>query len=204
MGRSRRKKTDLRSEIIYRLSLLAAIGGLFGGLRLFEALKLDSILTFTLSGASAIVAAFATTIVLSLLFRPKPKIEATFDFDEAPPSRQKAATEFEYEVAGLIHKMTGKRTEVVGGSGDGGVDIKVYEADGRLLGVVQCKNLASNKTVHPTYIRDLNTVRHYHQVKTAYLVSTGRFSEDSQKLAQQLGIKLIDGTALTRLRKKAV
>jgi HJR/Mrr/RecB family endonuclease len=204
VGKSRRQKSDLVGEIIYRVSMLAAIGGLFGGLQLFNRLKLDPILTFTLTGASAIVAAFVTFIVLSLLFRSKPKIEATFDFDEAPSSKHKAATEFEYEVAGLIYKMTGKRTEVVGGSGDGGVDIKVYDTDGRLLGVVQCKNFASNKTVHPTYIRDLNTVRHYHQVKTAYLVSTGRFSEQSQKLAQQLGIKLIDGNALTKLRKKAV
>jgi hypothetical protein len=203
MGRSRRKKTDLRGEIIYRLGMLAGIGGLLGGIRLFDGP--DASRTTMMAVISAVVCMFATAIVLSLLFRPKPKIEATFDFDEAPPSKQKAATQFEYEVAELIYKMTGKPTQVVGGSGDGGIDIKVYDTDGRrLLGVVQCKNLASNKTVYPSHIRDLNTVRHLHQVQTAYLVSTGRFSDDSQKLAQQLGIKLIDGNALNRLRKKAV
>lgn len=149
-----------------------------------------------------VLAAAGVYFIITLLFDRKPKVEMTFDFDEAPPTRHKAATQFEYDVAGLINAMTGKRTQVVGGKGDGGIDIKVYDEKNSLVGVVQCKNVSQNKTVPPAYIRDLNSARHYHHVNIAYLVTTGRFSDQSHELARKLGVKLIDGQALKRMRAK--
>jgi hypothetical protein len=206
MAKRRRKRSNWRGELASRVGILAAFIAFMQGLRIFEGMDSQTRLLF--SGVLGIGAFLGTAIILlfvfSLFSRSKSKIEATFDFDTPPPSKQKAATDFEYEVAGLIHNLTDKRTEVVGGSGDGGIDIKVYDENDRLVGIVQCKNNAPGKFVYPAYIRDLNTVRHYHHVNIAYLVSTGRFSEESQKLAQQLGVKLIDGEALKKLRKKAI
>ena len=137
-------------------------------------------------------------------------IATSFEFEapqpQAIPPRKKkkqTPTEFEHEVARLIQMLSGKRTQVVGGAGDGGIDVKVFGEDNRLVGVVQCKLYAPNKALSPSYIRDLNTVRHYHHLNTAYLVTTGKFSQASQKLAQQLGIKLIDGASLEKLRNQA-
>jgi hypothetical protein len=164
---------------------------------------------FTTSIIPAGVASVTTWIVLYILLyrifkaifvrRPEPKI----DFEDAPISRHKQATEFEYEVADIIERVSGKRAEVVGGSGDKGVDIKVFDERGKLVGIAQCKRLGAGKIVYPAYIRDLNTVKHYHQVNIAYLVSTGRFSDESRQLAKELGIRLIDGHDLNKLRKRA-
>lgn len=198
----RRKRSNSLGQLLYQVSLLAGIAGAYVAFNAFAYMESGARLT-----ASA-VAGFATTMVLALIFlaliRPKPKIDTRFDFSEASPkTKLHAATLFEYEVAELIQHLTGRRTEVVGGSGDGGIDIKVYGEDGRMTGIVQCKNLAPEKFVYPAHIRDLNTVKHLHQVNTAYLVSTGRFSAESQKLATQLGVRLIDGESLSRIRKKA-
>lgn len=198
----RRGKSDLRAELGTRVAGLVGILIFFTAFNWFK--DTDATTQLGLSAGVAVLAAFITLFLIMVLFRRKPHIETTFNFEETSTPKQKAATEFEYEVAGLIHKLTGKRTEVVGGSGDGGIDIKVYDEQGRMVGIVQCKNLAAHKTVYPAHIRDLNTVRHFHHVNIAYLVSTGRFTEDSQKLAKQLGIRLIDGQALQRLRQQAI
>ncbi|MAU08219.1 MAG: hypothetical protein CL607_00235 [Anaerolineaceae bacterium] len=134
----------------------------------------------------------------------------TFDFDiqisdesfADIPHKKQTPTEFEHEVAGLIHHISGKRAEVVGGAGDGGIDIKVFSKKNRLVGVVQCKMYSPNRTVNPSAIRDLNTVRHYNHVNIAYLVTTGRFSNTSYELAKELGIQLIDGESLNHIRHR--
>lgn len=78
----------------------------------------------------------------------------------------------------------------------------MYGEKHKLVGIVQCKHLQSNKTVYPAYIRELNTVRHYNHVNIAYLVTTGRFSKNSYKLAKELGVRLIDGERLKKLQKQ--
>src|SRR5690606_101469 len=52
--------------------------------------------------------------------------------------------EFERQVARLITYQTGHTTKVIGGAGDNGVDIKVYNKDRQLVGVVQCKRYNPN------------------------------------------------------------
>lgn len=194
----RRRKSNSGGELALGIGILAFFV-------VFERLKdLNSDTRLLASAGAAFVLMIVIAILLGLLSRRKRHIETTFNFEETDIPRQKAATEFEYEVAGLIQHLTGKRTQVVGGSGDGGIDIKVYDEQGSMIGIVQCKHLAAHKTVYPAHIRELNTVRHYHHVNIAYLVSTGRFTEASQKLAKQLGIRLIDGHALNRLRQQAI
>ncbi len=201
MASKRRRKMTAIEGIRANLTSLAAMGSFFAYIIYVDNTSPTYLYVALAVGLGIGLLVFA---LFSVLFMRKTRVETTFDFDQAPISRQKAATDFEYEVAGIIHAMTGKRTAVVGGSGDGGIDIKVFDDKNQLVGIVQCKNINPNKTVYPAHIRDLNTVRHHHQVNTAYLVTTGRFSENSRELAQKLGVKLIDGATLKKMRAKLI
>ncbi len=206
----RRSKNHLSgtNELIYRISILAGLLGFIGSFYWIPLPAERASESFLIAVAFAVGAMFITVVILILIksaFSPRKSVELTFD--EPPRTtahRNKAASEFEYEVASMINQLTGKKTQVVGGAGDGGVDIKVYDDNMRLVGIVQCKNFAANKTISPSYIRELNSVKHYHQVNTAYLVTTGKFSRDSQDLAKKLGVRLIDGEALRSLRKQVI
>jgi hypothetical protein len=202
MGKYKARQNAVASDMMYRTSLLAGVCGLFAGLFLFR--QADAPLALALSVGLAIATMALTTVTLARMFRPKSKIVTSFEFADTLPTQPTTAHDFEYEVASLIYKLTGKRTEVVSGTSEEGIDIKVYEPDGQLLGIVQCKNMTGRKTVHPAFIRELNTLRNAQQVKNAYLVSTGRFSPESQSLAEQLDVKLIDGDSLLHLRKQSV
>ncbi|MBI1256311.1 MAG: hypothetical protein GC204_02465 [Chloroflexi bacterium] len=211
------KKRLLAVDIAYRVAGLAGLGVFL--LILFNNPG-DKPVEFQNNIISATIVFMVVFVIIYfplyaiLKFIFVPKTTPTFDFNESPvskrgraygvsASKRERATEFEHDVASLIYQITGRRTEVVGGSGDGGIDIKVYE-NGKWIGIVQCKNLAPGKFVYPSYIRDLNTVKHYHQVRTAYLVSTGLFSDSSRQLAKDLGVRLIDGNELKQLRRKAI
>lgn len=110
--------------------------------------------------------------------------------------------EFEHEVAKLIESLANTRTQVIGGSGDGGIDVKIYSEQGYVIGVVQCKFYKSSKTIPPIHIRALNSARHYAHANYAYFVTTGRFSDATHLEAQDLGVTLIDGERLDRICMK--
>lgn len=211
MSRRRKNKAQKAiSEIAYQLTMLVWVG-----VFIFIIMNRDiyGLLTAEFGDMNAILAAavistiamFIAAAVIGLLsgeiirrFVPKP--DTTFDFSENPDGA-KTPTDFEYEVAAIISTLTGNRAEVVGGSGDGGVDIKVFNGK-KLVGVVQCKQLSPNKAVRPGYIRELKAVKHYHHVDKAYLVSTGYFTPKSINLAKELGVSIIDGERLQKMRRK--
>jgi hypothetical protein len=133
--------------------------------------------------------------------------EQTIDFSptlqntaKAKP-RKRTGVDFEHEVAALISSVTGNRAEVVGGANDGGIDIKVFDKAGRLVGIVQCKDY-QGRIVSPSNVRELATVKLRANVGIAYLVTSGVFSPDTKRTAEQLGIRLLDGNALERLKAK--
>lgn len=110
--------------------------------------------------------------------------------------------EFEHEVARLLNILTDYKAVVVGGAGDGGVDIKVYLRD-HLVGVVQCKCYNPRRSLSPRHVRELYAVKAQHHVETAYLVTTASFTDDTRNEARRLGVKLVDGTDLQAMRIKA-
>ncbi len=116
--------------------------------------------------------------------------------------RTASASQFERDVANLLSLYTNNLVEVVGGSGDGGVDITITAQDGQLVGIVQCKQYRENRALPPSHIRELAAVKIRCQVKIAYLVTTAHFSEASKAEAQQHGVKLIDGATLADMRAK--
>lgn len=154
---------------------------------------------------------FAWAISIDLMTPRRKRPRADFDFPnpealanpENMPSPKRRITnpyhlkpdQFERYVARLIEQK-GYQTEWCGGKGDGGIDIKVFNHDGRYVGVVQCKRIHPDRTVPPGYVRELIMVRDKAEVGTAYLASTGRFSAETRALAAEHRIKLIDGDNL--------
>jgi hypothetical protein len=115
-------------------------------------------------------------------------------------SANERAKLFEHEVASIFNVGTAWRAVVAGGSGDGGVDILLFEGN-RVVGVVQCKMYKG--VVPPMFVRELATVRQVHNAKIAYLVTTGYFSDSTREEAKRLNIKLVDHEKLQELRQKA-
>lgn len=110
--------------------------------------------------------------------------------------------DFEHEIAWLLNTLTRYKAIPVGGAGDGGVDVKVYEGE-KLVGVVQCKRYHRGRPLSPNHVRELYAVKAQFNVKTAYLVTTTRFTPQTRAEAERLGIKLIDNDKLEAMRKQA-
>lgn len=109
--------------------------------------------------------------------------------------------EFEFQVARMIEQK-GYRARKIGGRGDGGADIEVFNQQGQRIGIVQCKRYDPNKTLPQGFVRELATTRQMYGVNIAYLATTARFSEDTYDLAEQLSIRLIDGNDLQKFMRK--
>jgi HJR/Mrr/RecB family endonuclease len=111
-------------------------------------------------------------------------------------------SEFEFEVAWVFEQLMGVQCKVVGGAGDGGVDIRVYKA-GRYVGIVQCKKYALDRAVSPMHIRDLESCKRREGVQRAIMVTTSRFSDNVVGEARSNGLDLIDGSRYEEMRQRA-
>nr|MCU0514860.1 restriction endonuclease [Anaerolineae bacterium] len=103
----------------------------------------------------------------------------------------------------LFNTLTRYKAIVSGGAGDGGVDVKIFNRDEQLIGIVQCKRYQPDRALPPAHLRELNTVKQQHQVQYAWLATTARFSEDTRREARRLNIHLLDGARLHRMQKEA-
>jgi hypothetical protein len=121
---------------------------------------------------------------------------------ETAQQRAKAAGAFEQEVASVLRRLTKHQIRVVGGRGDGGVDLEVVDGN-TIVGIVQCKQYKEDYALPPSHIRELSAVKAQRGVAVAYLVTTARFSSSSREEAARYGIKLIDGATLVELKTKA-
>lgn len=101
--------------------------------------------------------------------------------------------EFERRVAEMFTRA-GFQARLVGASGDGGVDVRVWR-DGR-RGIVQCKRYRPDLPVGPAAVRELVGVRTHEHVDAAWLATTGRLTEGARRLAAAEGIVLLDGATL--------
>ena len=101
--------------------------------------------------------------------------------------------EFEHYVAGVF-AASGYSSSVVGGSGDGGVDVRVWR-DGR-CGVVQCKRYRPDRTLGPAAVRELVGTRAHERAHMAWLATTASLSPAALQLALDEGVGVLDARVL--------
>jgi hypothetical protein len=118
------------------------------------------------------------------------------------PLYKLSPTEFEREVAWLFNVLTPTKALVVGGAGDGGVDVELHK-DGKVVGIVQCKKYDPARVLQPDHIRAFYATKVQREISRAYLVTTARVSKQSLKEAKKLGIQIMAGDELNEHYNKA-
>ena len=166
-------------------------GGAAGGIVVLAlaALVFAPRLTIALAVLGAIVA------VVWLLARSRgPRtMEAQELLDLLGGVRSMSGAQFEAYTAEVLRAM-GYRTEVLGGSGDQGVDLLV-EGEGRRI-AVQCKNYArpvGNKPVQEVYAGAA-----YHGCREAWVVAPAGYTRGAFDLARNVGVELFDADSLRK------
>ena len=101
---------------------------------------------------------------------------------------------FERYVAGLLRLDGHQDVRVVGGKGDGGVDIVSDSPSGRAM-AYQCKRQKDRVPIK--VIRELNgSLAHEHCGRSGVLVTSAEITKDAGDLARKSGITVIERTAL--------
>ena len=105
--------------------------------------------------------------------------------------RLMSGTQFEGFVAELLRAM-GYQVQVLGRSGDQGVDVLLSAADGRIA--VQCKNYA--KPVGNKPVQEVFAGASYHNCRHAWVVAPAGFTKGAFELAATTGVSLFDENGL--------
>lgn len=100
--------------------------------------------------------------------------------------------QFEERIRYLLQDLGWERVERVGGSGDGGVDLRAIYRGQRYI--VQCKRYRGR--VGPQYLRDLEGARRHEHADRAMLVTTGYFTQQGYAWVRGKPIDLWDGRFL--------
>ena len=111
--------------------------------------------------------------------------------------KQMNGYEFENWFAKVL-KWNGYKTEVTPKSGDGGVDIVMYESTGKRL--IQCKRMKKKAGVKA--LRELRGVMAYQRVASGGFVCTGGFTKKAIEFCKTENITLWDMTGIMRLQKR--
>jgi hypothetical protein len=119
------------------------------------------------------------------------------------PAARLTPTQFEREVAWVFSQLMPVKPQLVGGAGDGGIDIKLYADTGTLVGIVQAKRFNERQALNPSFLRDLDSCKRRLGVRRAFLVTTARYSPAVCEQAKEMGIDLVDGPLFEKWRKQA-
>ena len=93
---------------------------------------------------------------------------------------------FEQEI-GLLFKKRGYQVQLMGKTGDGGIDIVISEGMEEII--IQCK--AHKNPIGPHVVRDLYGVLTHSKAKEAWVISVSRFTKGSFEFAKNKPIRLI-------------
>jgi hypothetical protein len=109
-------------------------------------------------------------------------------------------SDFEKHVAYIFHKM-GYHTSILGGTGDGGVDVEAKSPTEHAI--IQCKRYGPNTRVGSPDIRNFVGAMSITGVNKGYFVTSGKFSKPAVKEANRVeSLVLIDGTTIVSLWKE--
>lgn len=104
--------------------------------------------------------------------------------------------EFEQLVARLLRYGGWRDVQVHGGANDRGADVSARADDGRKL-VVQCKRYRHDRPVgSPAMQAFMGTHRAIHGADLSWYVTTSGYTAEARRLAEHVGIRLIDRDAL--------
>lgn len=112
--------------------------------------------------------------------------------------------QFEKYMADLLKFRGFQDVRVVGGAGDGGIDILARDSTGAQI-ACQCKRQAANVSV--AVVRQLiGSVNHEHRGKIPYLVTTAMLTRPARDLARQARVHVVDrpllGTWMAEIRSQ--
>jgi Restriction endonuclease len=116
--------------------------------------------------------------------------------------RNNSAAFFEKVVLDILSAMGYGKGEVLGQSGDGGVDGIIYQDKLGLDKIIfQAKRYAENNPVTPTMVRDFIGALDTRRVNKGVFITTSRFSVDAENIVQQSqkSVVLINGVRLVNL-----
>ena len=99
-----------------------------------------------------------------------------------------------------IYKMKGFKTEVTGGSGDGGKDIIMYKGHHKYA--VEVKLYKQHHKVDRERIQKLHSAMIDIEADRGIFVTTSDFTEPAYDYAEKYYITTINGTELSKLMKK--
>lgn len=188
--RSRLQEIPVRAVIPVSLSITFVVGGLIPWWLHFDrGLALVYVIVGAVLGMLPVVAVMAKQNLLESrrrLLVENGYVEGIGNLDYS---------EFE-ELVAAWYESQGYTAKVIGGRGDGGIDIQVSNKSERLA--VQCKHW-KQKQVGPREVRELRGAVGDPSV-TPVLVTSGHLSEAARREAHEKGIDIVDGAELiTRL-----
>lgn len=127
----------------------------------------------------------------------------------------KKGARFERRVAHLLKQAGHHEVEVTQQTGDGGIDILMYDRDtkddDRIRCGVECKDIESvGRPIIQKFHSAMDMLKTNCKYKRGYVVTTGHFTRAAEAYARDVNIKhhnyleirLIDGKALQRLEQK--
>jgi Restriction endonuclease len=104
---------------------------------------------------------------------------------------------FEQVVAMMLERSSYTQVEVVGGSGDLGVDIKAIGPSGEQV-VVQCKRYSAGNNIGSYAMQAFYGMTLHHRADKGIYVTTSSYTRQARELGEQHGIQLIDGESLAK------
>jgi restriction system protein len=160
-----------------------------------------SVKSYALSVLVALVIAAVIVIILIGIRNYKHSQALLFQNSELAQADAMTGPQFERYFADLLRLRGHHGVRVVGGAGDGGVDILATAPDGRAV-AYQCKRQVANVSVQ--VVRQLIgsvTVEHYG--KAPCLVTTAYLTKPAADLARQSGVQVVNRPMLGKLMADA-
>ena len=189
MPRRRRRRQDQSDEAVGMIALV--LGFLI--YRQFSAVTFPWKIAF-----AALITSVAGTVIVWVVRSARRRRMQSIMLTDA---MSLTPSEFEERIQYLLQDLGWERVERVGGSGDGGVDLRAVYQGQRYI--VQCKRY--NGRVGPQYLRDLEGARHHEQADRALLVTTGHFTQQGTAWVRGKPIDLWDGRVLAaRFREQEI
>lgn len=139
-----------------------------------------------------------------ITWRWRPRLEWTDPARTLEALRALTPTEFELEVGAFLRRCGYRDVRHTGCAGDLAADLICVDARGARV-VVQCKRYGPGSAVtSPEMQMFIGMIYAHHQADYGVFVTTSTFTRPARALAEQHGIRLLDGASLSaRLRRAA-